>query len=108
LFTRISLTRLYVGSIYKLIFIGLVFSLLPLCLVFGVLAVFGFNTVNWNGQQMHGLMGLFLGPVMGMMFAGVATLIVGTACVFGLWIFSKFRPLSLWAKNVVHHSSEAA
>lgn len=108
MFTRISLTRLYVGSVYKLVFIGLVFSLLPLCVVFGVLAGFGFNTVQWNGRQVYGVMGFVLGPVVGILMTGFLTVALGTACVFGLWLFSKFRPLSLWARNVTHHADESA
>lgn len=106
MFTRISLTRLYVGSIYKLFFIGLLFSLLPLCVVFGALAAFGANTVHWNGQALTGVMGFVMGPVFGMVLVGGLTVFLGTACVIGLWLFSKFRPISLWARNVTHHAEE--
>lgn len=108
MFTRISLTRLYVGSVYKLVFVGTAFSLIPLCLVFGLLAAFGFNTVQWEGRHMHGVMGFLLGPLIGIMMTGFLTAVIGTACVVGLWLFSKFRPLSLWAKNITHHADEVA
>ena len=108
MFTRISLTRLYVGSVYKLVFIGLTFSMLPLSIVFGVLALFGGNTVQWNGQAVQGVAGLLLSPVIGVMVVGIFTAFLGTACVVGLWLFSKMRPLSLWAKDVSHHANEAA
>jgi hypothetical protein len=29
-----------------------------------VLAAFGFNTVTWNGQHVHGIAGLVGGPLM--------------------------------------------
>lgn len=108
MFTRVTLDRLYVGSVYKILFVGLACSMLPLCLVFGVFAVFGFNTVTWNGQAVHGWSGLFLSPLIAAMVTGLFTLFVGTACIAGLWLFSKFRSLSLWGKNVVHHSQDAA
>lgn len=108
MFTRLSLTRLYVGSIYKLVLVGLLFSLVPLGLVFGVLAAFGANTVQWNDQNVHGLGALLLSPVIGVMAAGFFTVFLGTAMVFGLWLFSKFKPISLWAKDVAHHPDEAA
>ena len=57
---------------------------------------------------MHGVGGLLLSPVIGAMVTGFFTVFFGTACVVGLWVFSKVRPLSLWAKNVVHHPDEAA
>lgn len=108
MFTRISVTRLYVGSVYKLVFIGLLCSVFPLCLVFGAFAAFGFNTVQWNGQAVHGVSGLLLSPVLGAMIVGFFTIFMGTACALGLWVFSKFRPLALWAKNVEHDSGEVA
>ncbi len=108
MFTRISLTRLYVGSIYKLVFIGLLFSLMPLCIVFGVFSAFGANTVQWGGRPVYGVMGLLMSPVVGAVLVGFLTGFFGTACVVGLWLFSKFRPLSLWAKNVTHHADEVA
>ena len=108
MFTRISLTRLYVGSIYKLVFIGLACSIFPLCVTFGVLAALGFNTVQFGSQYVHGVAGFLLGPVLGIALTGFFTFVFGAACVFGLWLFSKFRPLSLWAKNVTHHADEVA
>ena len=108
MFTRLSLTRLYVGSIYKLVFLGLLFSLVPLGLVFGILAAFGANTVQWNDQHVHGVGGLLLSPLIGVMVAGFLTVFLGSAMVFGLWLFSKFKPMSLWAKDVTHHPDEAA
>ncbi|WP_082151546.1 hypothetical protein [Caenimonas sp. SL110] len=108
MFTRISLTRLYVGSIYKLVFVGLIFSLVPLGLVFGLLAAFGANTVSWNGAAVHGIAGFLLGPLLGGLFAVSLTAFLGSACVLGLWLFSKLKPMSLWAKNLTHFPDEAA
>ncbi len=108
MFTRISVARLYVGSVYKLVFLGLLLSLFPLCIVFGVLAAFGFSTIQWNGQPVYGINGLLLSPLLGVMMVLLFTAFLGTACMVGLWMFSKFRPLSLWAKNVEHYASEVA
>jgi hypothetical protein len=101
-FTRISLTRFYVGSVYKLVFVGLVFSLIPLGVVFGTLAAFGADTIHWNGRAVHGVAGFLLAPVLGALFAVMSTAFLGTACVFGLWLFSKFKAMSLWAKDMTH------
>jgi len=65
MFTKLKLERLYVGSIYQLVFVGLSCSLFPAGVAFGLLAMFGFNTVSWNGQPVHGLAGLLLGPALG-------------------------------------------
>jgi hypothetical protein len=106
MFTRITLDRLYAGSVYKLIFTGLLCAMLPLAIIFGVLATFGANTVTWNGQTIYGVMALVVSPLIGLLSAGIFTLFLGTSCVFGLWLFSKFKPLSLWVKNVKHHPGE--
>jgi hypothetical protein len=108
MFTRITLSRLEVYSVYKLIFIGLACSLIPLGVVFGVLALFGANTVNWNGQPLHGFVGLIASPFIGAFITLLFTVFVGTACTFGLWLFSKVKPLSLWGKSVVHHAEDVA
>lgn len=100
MFTTISASRLSAGSIYKLWLIGLGASMLPLGVLFGVLAAFGFNTVVWNGEALHGLSGLVGGPLLGLFIALVFTGFLGTASAFGLWLYSKVRPISLSVKQV--------
>ena len=102
MYSQIKLDQLTAGSIYKITFLGLAFSLMPLCLVFGVFAVFGFNTIIWNGQPVHGLNGLLLSPIIAAIIASLLGGFVGTACVAGLWLHSKFRPLTLSGKNISH------
>lgn len=107
MFTRISFERLHVGSVYKLVFIGLACAMIPLSIFFGLLACFfGANTITWNGQAIYGYMALLVSPLVGLVSAGIFTLFLGTSCMVGLWLFSRFKPLSLWAKGVVHHSNE--
>lgn len=99
MFTSVTVERLYVGSVYKLIGIGLTCSLVPLSLLLGVLALFGASTVSWNGRPVMGMWGLALSPVIGVLLTLMLTFILGTACVAGLWIYSRFRPLVLWGKD---------
>lgn len=108
MFTRITLSRFEVYSVYKLIFIGLACSLIPLSVVFGVFALFGANTVNWNGQPLHGILGFIASPLIGAFITLLFTGLLGTACIFGLWLFSKVKPLSLWGKGVRYHTEDAA
>ena len=100
MFSTFSVKRLSVGSIYKLMFIGLTSSLIPLGLVFGVLALLGANTVRWNNEPLHGFSGLFAGPLLGVAIAFFLSAFLGTASALGLWLYSKFRPLSLSGKAV--------
>ena len=108
MFTRITLDRFEVYSVYKLFLIGLACSFIPLGFVFGAFAFFGANTVNWNGQPLHGFVGFVASPFIGAFITLLFTGFLGTACIFGLWLFSKFRLLSLWGKGVVHHIEEVA
>lgn len=100
MFSTFAVQRLSVGSIYKLFFIGLVTSLGTVGFVLGVLSFFGFDTVSWNGQQVHGVSGVLAGIFLGLFLALVFGIILGSACVLGLWLYSKFRPLSLTGKNL--------
>ena len=102
MFTHLSLERLSVGSVYKLVLLGSAMSLVPLSLVLGICAFFGLSTISWNGAQVYGMNGLLLSPVIGALLSVFATAFLGTAMVVGLWLFSKVRPLSLQGKNVVH------
>ncbi len=100
MFTAISTHRLSVGSVYKLWLIGLSVSMVSLGVLFGVLAMFGFNTVTWNEQPLHGVAGLIGGPLLGVFVALLFTAIFGSAAALGLWLYSKFRPITLLVKNV--------
>ena len=100
MFSTFAVQRLSVGSIYKLFFIGLVISLGIIGLVSGILALFGFDTVNWNGEPVHGVAGIIVGPLVGLFLALLFGTLLGSACVCGLWLYSKFRPLTLSGKSL--------
>jgi len=69
--------------------------MVPLGILSGVFAAFGFNTVTWNGQPLHGISGLIGGPFIGVFIYALITVVFGSASAFGLWLFSKFRPISI-------------
>lgn len=94
-FKKISATRISTGTVYKLWFVGLLTVMLPFGTLAGVLAAFGFNTVTWNGQLLHGFSGLVGGTFIGVFFPVLATSIFGSVSALGLWLFSKFRPISV-------------
>jgi hypothetical protein len=99
MFTPITSRRLSVGSVYKLWLIGLSVSMVPLGILCGILALFGFNTVTWNQQPLHGIAGLAGGLLIGIGIALLFTAFLGSAAAFGLWLYSRFRPLTLLVKN---------
>ena len=61
----------------------------------GVLSIFGANTVTWNGAQIIGLAGLFTSILIGMFLVLFSTLVLGTGCIFGTWLFSKFESIGI-------------
>jgi uncharacterized membrane protein YgaE (UPF0421/DUF939 family) len=99
MFSTMTVQRLSVGTVYKLWFIGLLVGMAPLGVLSGVLALFGFNTVRWNGQSLHSVFGLIAGPFVGIFVALLFTAILGSVAAFGLWLYSKFHPLTLTTKN---------
>lgn len=107
MFSTFTVQRLSVGSIYKIIFIGLLTSHVFLGLIFGVLAFFGFDTVRWNSVPVQGTYGLLLGPLIGLALALFFSAFLGTSAALGLWLYSRFRPLSLVGKNMQLTSSES-
>jgi hypothetical protein len=101
MFQEITVQRLSVKSIYKLIWLGLLFSLVPLCTLMGVFAAFGANTVTWNNAHVHGMWALVTAPLIGIFVSLFLTLLIGTAMSLGLWGVSKFRSLRLTVKQSV-------
>jgi hypothetical protein len=102
MFKHITVQRLSVGSLFKLLAIGTSFSLVPFGLLMGVFALFGASTVHWNGQQLTGVAGLIASPFVGLFIALLLTVFAGATCALGLWLFSKLKPLELLAKEVTH------
>jgi hypothetical protein len=97
----ISIKRLSARSVYKLWLIGLSSSMIPLGVLFGLLALFGFDTVKWNGQPLHGFAGLIGGPLLCAFLALLFTAVLGSVAAAGLWLYSRFRPISLLVENAV-------
>jgi hypothetical protein len=87
--------RLSTGSVFRIVAAGSFFSLVPLVLFFGILALFGLNTIKWNNKPIYGLSGLLVSPLIGIIMAAFFTAFGGVALAFGLWLYSKFRPLKL-------------
>ncbi len=88
----LTIKRLSIGSIFKLNLIGLVFGLLPLMIFFSILAVFGMDTVSWNGQPVIGIKALVVGPLIGVFIALIFTLLLSPLIWLGQLIFSKIKP----------------
>ncbi len=93
--TEIEVKKVSTGTVYKLFAIGLSVGFVPLFLFFGVFGAMGYEVLTWNEQPVTGIKAIFLSPFMGVFMALMFTGMLGTVCVFGLWLFSLFRPMSV-------------
>ncbi len=101
MFQEITIARLSVKSIFKLVALGLLLSIVPFCTLMGLFALFGANTLTWNNESIHGIAALVAGPFMGVFISLLFTLFLGTFMSFGLWVFLRFKPITVIVKQSV-------
>ncbi len=100
MFKTIEVAGLSVGTVYKTVAIGTFCCIVPLCTLMGFFALFGANTLAWNGHPVTGVSGLFAGPLIGAFIAGCAVVLWGSACAIGLWIYSKFFSFTIAVREI--------
>lgn len=93
--TTIILKRFTAGSLFKIIGLGYAISLVLFSVVMGGLALFGANTVNWNGHHLTGVSGLVAAPFIGAFLAVVFTLFTWVAFAFSYWLVARFGSVKL-------------
>lgn len=75
--------------------IGMLSFFLPVSILAGILASLNLITLTWNEQTITGLRALVAAPVMGPVMALLLTALQGSTVAFGLWLYSKVRPLTI-------------
>ncbi len=83
------------STVYKLFAIGMLTFFLPVSILAGILASLNLITLTWNEQTITGLRALVAAPVMGLVVALILTAVQGSMVAFGLWLYSKVRPLTI-------------
>ena len=101
MFQEITVERLSVKSIFKLVALGLLLSVVPFSALMGVFALFGANTVTLNKEHIHGVTALITAPLISIFVSLVITVFVGSLMSLGLWVFSKYKPLTIKVKQIV-------
>jgi hypothetical protein len=91
----LELRRISTGSIYKIIFLGSWIGSVPLFFLFGIFASTGLEFVSWNGEYITGPFAVVTTPIVGLFLSAIFAAFVGSLTALGLFIYSKFRPLSL-------------
>ncbi len=56
---------------YGRCFLSIAVGLSPIFLIMGIAAVFGSNTVTWNGQNIYGLPALLVAVLLNILFAAI-------------------------------------
>jgi hypothetical protein len=93
---EITVQRLSAGTVFKLVGIGLACSIIPLSLLTGLLSMSGAaTTMMVNRHMVTGVSALVVSPLMGALTVLLLTMLLGSGMAFGLWLFSKFRPMRL-------------
>jgi len=91
----IVVRRFRTGSVFRIATAGIFFSLVPFFILMGVLALFGLSTIKWNDVPVLGVRGFLASPLMGLFAASLFTALGGGGMAFGLWLYSKLKPLTL-------------
>lgn len=98
MFKEITIQRISVGTLFKLVGFGLALTLMPFSILMGCLAMFGASTVGWNQQPVTGFAGLLAAPLIGLCLTIIFTILIGSCMALGLWLYSRFRPITLQVK----------
>jgi hypothetical protein len=91
----LTFRRLSTGSVFRMVAIGCFWSMVPFAVLMGVFALFGFHTVTWNHEPVIGISGLLASPFIGLFVAAIFTIFTGVFLSVGLWLYSKFRPVTI-------------
>jgi len=92
---EVTFRRIGTGSVFRLLFVGNLCGAVPLFTLAGIGAFFGLTTLTFDGRPVTGPGALFLGPIMGVMFALMATFFGGAVVWLGLFVYSRFATLTL-------------
>jgi hypothetical protein len=83
------------GTLFKLFFTGYFFSVGPIILFCGVLSIFGYGTISYDGETLTGLKGflasLIMIPIFSFAFAIANWILIG----FGVWMYTRFTYLKI-------------
>jgi hypothetical protein len=88
-FDRDRIEGLPAAVIFKWTFIVALVISAPVFLFKGLAALIGYHTVSWNGNFLTGLVGLFVGLMLGILVTAILTGCFATAILAARWTFSK-------------------
>lgn len=95
----ISCRGLSVGSLFKILFIGLLIPIFLISVIYGVFALFGFDTVTFDGKHVYGIVGLLVALVIGIVLPSIMSAVLWLLILLGVWVYTRFRPITLKLKD---------
>jgi hypothetical protein len=91
----VSVERVKAFTLCRLFFLGTASWMFPLSVISGIGTLCGFDSVKVNGEYIHGFKGLSLCILSGVFAPAFFTFIMTLVTWPGLWLYSKFRPMSI-------------
>ena len=87
--------RIKAGSLFTLAAAGVCSVFIPLFIFFGILALFGCETVHFNGYPVFGIAGLIAALIMAPIFSFIFSVIVWLGLYIGIRICGSFKPFTI-------------
>ena len=94
----LELKSITLGSLFKIILTGLMVSLVPFFTALGILAAFGLPTLSYAGVAVTGAQALIMGPLEGVIFALLFSVLTSPFVSIGFWLLNKFTDITLSVK----------
>lgn len=86
----IVIKRFTLLSLFKIMAVGCSISLMAFALLMGLLALFGAETVQWNGGPATGFSGLLAAPFIGVFLAVFGTIFGALGFAASFWVYSRY------------------
>lgn len=91
----LTIRRLRAGTLLRIYMTGLLFVFTPFTILCGIAALFGADTIVINGSHVHGSFALVASILLGPIFSIVFSLGFLVVTWPGLWIYSRFRTITI-------------
>jgi hypothetical protein len=93
--TTVRITRLTIGTLFKLVALGTLIPIVTFVIFCGLLALGGMETIHVNGSAVTGVGGLVAAAILAPVFWLGITVFCWLPMFVGLWLFSLIRPIEI-------------
>ncbi|KUJ84384.1 hypothetical protein AWR36_001385 [Microbulbifer flavimaris] len=98
---EITARKISKRSVFKIYFLGLSGGFFFLFLFYGIRALFGAETVKWDGEPVTGVAGLAISVIMWPVMSFIFSAFMWLFSVVGLWMYSLINPITISFQGVV-------